>query len=545
MKLILLLLSLLILMTLAFKGYSTIITAPLLALMTIFFYKLITPNANISLIATYTELYMKGFANFIRNYFPLFLTGSIFAKLMDVSGYGQSIAATITKVFGKKQSILAVILSGALLTYGGVSLFVVAFVLYPIADTLFRQADIPKRLIPGAIALGTFTFTMTALPGSPSVQNVIPISYFGTDTFAAPVTGLIAGSLMFLLGFAWLKYRSLSALKKGEGYSGNIGNVSNAGTIENIENLKNLDYMGMNDSEKEMKLDPAFEKKIEHYDKETLHDSIRENGLTNSGLDHSEFSLKLDPCSETEIEHNRLELSETEMNDKSINYIPNFTKAIFPILLIFAINIFLSKCYYPRYSTTLLAPYNIDINNVTGTWSVILALVFATLAIIALEWNKLGSIKQLLSEGAQACFLPLINSSAIVGYGSVIQSIGIFETIQSIIFKISTNPLVNEALSVNIICGLTASASGGLEMALEAISPQLLQMAATHQISPQLLHRIATLSSGGLDTLPHNGAVITTLTICGLTHKDSYLDIFMTSVMIPVLVSFLMVLVNI
>lgn len=107
--------------------------------------------------------------------------------------------------------------SRAILTYGSVSLFVVAFVMLPVATALFREADIPKRLIPGCIALGAFTFTMTALPGSPQVQNTIPMTYFGTDTWAAPVLGIIAAVIMFVGGMLWLTYRSKMALKAGRG----------------------------------------------------------------------------------------------------------------------------------------------------------------------------------------------------------------------------------------------------------------------------------------------------------------------------------------
>ena len=166
-----LILSLSLIIFLAYKGYSTIITAPLVALLTVL---LIGGESNTHLMVHYTEVYMGGFANFVKNYFPIFLTGAIFAKLMEEALYAKSIANFITNRLGKDKTILAVVLAGALLTYGGVSLFTVAFVLYPIANVLFKEADIPKRLIPGTIALGAFTFTMTALPGTPEIQNVIP-----------------------------------------------------------------------------------------------------------------------------------------------------------------------------------------------------------------------------------------------------------------------------------------------------------------------------------------------------------------------------------
>ena len=209
-----LIISLSFIMYLAYMGYSTIITAPIIGLITI----LISLGFKGHLMANYTEVYMSGFSSFVKNYFPLFLTGSIFAKLMDEANYGKSIASFITNKLGKNKAILAIVLSGAFLTYGGVSLFVVAFILYPLANILFKEADIPKRLIPGTIALGAFTFTMTAIPGSPEIQNVIPMSYFGTDTFAAPVIGIIASIIMFTLGMLWLTKRAKDARRNGEGY---------------------------------------------------------------------------------------------------------------------------------------------------------------------------------------------------------------------------------------------------------------------------------------------------------------------------------------
>ena len=436
-------------MYLAYKGYSTIITAPIIAMITI----ILTTGFDAHLMANYTEVYMSGFANFIKNYFPLFMTGAIFAKLMEEVGYAKSIAHFITKKLGKDKSVLAVVLSGAILTYGGVSLFVVAFILYPIASMLFKEADIPKRLIPGTIALGAFTFTMTALPGSPEIQNVIPMKYFGTDTFAAPVIGIFASIMMLSLGMIWLTKRVKSAKANNEGY----GNYSDNISEENSENL------------------------------------------------------------------------------------PSIFKAMLPIIIIFITNLFFSKVYYENIDGSYLSKFNTTLSNVSGTWSVIIAIVLADIFILLTNFKKIKNIKSVLDTGVTNSFKPLLNSSAIVGYGSVIKSLAIFSVIQSFIFGISSNPIISEALSVNLICGLTASASGGLEISLNALAPTYLQMSHTLNIPPEILHRIASLSSGGLDTLPHNGAVITTLAICGLTHKEAYKDMFVTSVVIPIFVTTIVV----
>ena len=436
-------------MYLAYKGYSTIITAPIIAMITI----ILTTGFDAHLMANYTEVYMSGFANFIKNYFPLFMTGAVFAKLMEEVGYAKSIAHFITKKLGKDKSVLAVVLSGAILTYGGVSLFVVAFILYPIASMLFKEADIPKRFIPGTIALGAFTFTMTALPGSPEIQNVIPMKYFGTDTFAAPVIGIFASIMMLSLGMIWLTKRVKSAKANNEGYGNHSDNISE----ENYENL------------------------------------------------------------------------------------PNIFKAILPIIIIFITNLFFSKVYYENIDGSYLSKFNTTLSNVSGTWSVIIAIVLADIFILLTNFKKIKNIKSVLDTGVTNSFKPLLNSSAIVGYGSVIKSLAIFSVIQSFIFGISSNPIISEALSVNLICGLTASASGGLEISLNALAPTYLQMSHALNIPPEILHRIASLSSGGLDTLPHNGAVITTLAICGLTHKEAYKDMFVTSVVIPIFVTTIVV----
>ena len=445
-----LILSLSLIIFLAYKGYSTIITAPIVALLTVL---LIGGDSNTHLMVHYTEVYMGGFAGFVKNYFPIFLTGAIFAKLMEEALYAKSIANFITKNLGKDKTILAVVLAGAILTYGGVSLFTVAFVLYPIANVLFKESNIPKRLIPGTIALGAFTFTMTALPGTPEIQNVIPMRYFGTDTFAAPLIGVVASILMLLLGLTWLTYRVRKAHSNSEGY----GNY-------NIE------------------------------------DKSSEN-----------------------------------------KNIPKILLAVTPILIIFISNLFFSKVFYKLVDGSYLSKYNLVLDNVSGTWSVIISIVIAILFIILINFKKISNLNQVLNQGIYNSFLPLLSSSAIVGYGSVIKSLPVFITLQSVILNLSSNPIISEALSVNIICGITASASGGLTITLDALAPTFISMSQALNISPEIMHRIASLASGGLDTLPHNGAVITTLAICGLTHKDSYKDIFVTSVIIPIFVTALVV----
>lgn len=166
-------LALFLLVFLAYRGHSVIVIAPIIAVVAI----ITSSGMDSHIMANYTEVYMQGFANYVKNYFPLYLLGAVFAKLMEEAGYADAIADFVIAKLGVQRAVLSVVVACSILTYGGVSLFVVAFVVLPIAITVFRQADIPKRLIPGTIALGSLTFTMTALPGSPQVQNTIPMTY--------------------------------------------------------------------------------------------------------------------------------------------------------------------------------------------------------------------------------------------------------------------------------------------------------------------------------------------------------------------------------
>ena len=179
------LLSLGLLMYTAYKGFSVILMAPICALLAVF---LINPE---NVLPFYSGVFMPKMVGFIKDYFLVFLLGAIFGKVVEMSGIAESIAKTIVNLIGSKNAMLTVVLLGAILTYSGVSLFVVVFAVYPFANQLFRQANIPKRLIPGTIALGAFTFTMDALPGTPQIQNVIPTTFFGTNIYAAPMLGII------------------------------------------------------------------------------------------------------------------------------------------------------------------------------------------------------------------------------------------------------------------------------------------------------------------------------------------------------------------
>lgn len=436
-------LSLALLMYLAYRGISVLILAPILALVAVLFV------GGTPLLPTYTEVFMSNLANYTKQYFPIFMLGAIFGKVMDDTGCAKSIAHFIASKVGKDKAILAVVLSCAILTYGGVSLFVVAFAVYPIAAALYREANIPKRLVPGAIALGAFTFTMTALPGTPQIQNAIPMPFFGTDAYAAPIIGIVASIVMFGLGMLWLTYREKKAAKAQEGYG-----------------------------------------------------------------DHKE--------------------SEIAVFDES--KLPKFWVALVPILLVLVINFVLSRYYFPSTNGDYLAaaPYNTTLAKVMGTWSLIISLVVAIIVAIIINFKRFKSVKESVNKGVIGSLLAILNTSSEVGYGNVIASLASFAIIKAAILGISKNPLISEAISVNILAGITGSASGGMSIALGALGKTYLQMAQQFGISPEALHRIAAIACGGLDSLPHNGAVITLLGICGMTHRDSYKDIGICTVAIPI-----------
>lgn len=147
----------------------------------------------------YFEDYMMGYAGFLQNNFPLFLVGAIFGKIMEISGGATAVAHLIVRKLGANKTIIAVVVSCAVLACGGVSAFVLVFTMYPIAISLFREADIPRKFLPGTLAFGTVTFAMTS-PGTPQIQNIIPTKALGTNAMAARVVGIICGVFMFIVG---------------------------------------------------------------------------------------------------------------------------------------------------------------------------------------------------------------------------------------------------------------------------------------------------------------------------------------------------------
>ncbi|EGQ20439.1 UIT2 family protein [Sporosarcina newyorkensis 2681] len=408
-------LGLVVLMALAYLGWSIIWVAPIAA-------GIVALTGGLDLLDAYTDTYMSGFVSFAKAWFPVFMLGAIFGKLMEDTGMAKSVAVALTKVIGTKRAILGVLVSAAVLTYGGVSLFVVVFAVYPLALSLFKEANISRKLIPATVALGAFTFTMTALPGTPQIQNLIPIEYFDTSAMAAPLMGIIAALIMGVGGYLYLRRREKQLTEKGEVYT-----------------------------------EPEDQKIVD------------EGGNT-----------------------------------------PNFFLSILPLLaVLITLNMF--------------------------KWDVVISLIAGILLIMILNIHKFKGFVKAINSGASGSIAAIINTSAAVGFGSVVKAVPGFEKLTELLMGVKGNPLISEAISVNVLAGATGSASGGMGIALEALGSKYYQIALDTGMSPEAFHRVASLSSGGLDTLPHNGAVLTLLAITGLTHKESYKEIFVVAVLIPVI----------
>ncbi len=462
-------LALALLIYLAYRGISVLVLAPLVAAVAVAF------DAGAPLLASYTQMFMPAAGRFIALYFPLFLLGAIFGRFMEDSGAANAIALRFVDWLGARNAILAVVLACALLTYGGVSLFVVAFAIYPIAVAMFRNGDIPARLIPATIALGAFTFTMTALPGTPAIQNAIPMPYFNTTPFAAPGLGVITGLVMFGVGIMWLAYRARSAAISGEGYAS---------------------------------LGPGPERPPLR--------ELREHAQ-GEGYDLLELGPATAAPAETGV---------------------SFWLATTPIILVVLLNYAFSSIVLPGTNAEYLALPRYGettMETVKGLWAIICALLFANVYLIAISHSLRANLKRSLDDGANASALPIFNTASLVGFGAVIAALPGFETVRDLVLGIAPdNPLISLAVAVNVLAGMTGSASGGMSIALHTLGETYLSLAQSAGIDPALLHRVTSVATGGLDALPHNGAVITLLSICKLTHKDSYLDIFVVAVVGPI-----------
>jgi H+/gluconate symporter-like permease len=228
----------------------------------------------------------------------------------------------------------------------------------------------------------------------------------------------------------------------------------------------------------------------------------------------------------------------SESQNKNNKTLPGFLLSITPLLVVFVLNFIFSRYLFPALDASYLSTSlygNTSLDKVIGTWALVAALAIGVVALLALHFKHLENPMEKINQGTLDCMLPLFNTASEVGYGQVIATLSSFVVIKGLILGLfPSNPLISEAVAVNVLAGITGSASGGLSIALEALGASYLEMANSMGISPELLHRVASMSCGGFDTLPHNGAVITLLAICKSDHKRSYFDIFMVAVTFPV-----------
>ncbi|HWM46490.1 MAG TPA: GntP family permease [Xanthobacteraceae bacterium] len=453
------LLGLALLMWLAYRGWSILLVSPLAALVVAVF-------SQEPLLAHWTQTFMGGAARFVAQWFPLFLLGGLFGKLMGDSGSVSVIARSLTEKLGTSRTILAVVAASAIVTYGGVSVFVAFFVLAPLAHEMFRAADIPRRLLPATVGLGAFTFTMSVMPGTPSVNNAIPMPYFGTTTFAAPGLSIIASIIIFIFGMWWLGRAEAAARKAGEGY---VGKAEAAPVITEL---------------------------------------VREQAAPAGDFDPAE------------LPHGKPAASG-----------PTFAMAVLPLVVVIVTNFLMSLVVFPRLDFTFLSEPRwggTTIGAVSGIWSVIVALVAANLTVLLVNLQRLPSPRESLDAGANSAALPMLMIASLVGFGAVVAAVPAFELVRDAVFAIGGGPLVSLTVAMNVLAGLTGTASGGMAIVLNAFGGDFMRLATEHGIAPDLMHRITTMSAGTLDALPHNGTVLLLLQISGLTHRESYLDMVMT-----------------
>jgi len=458
-----------LLIWLAYRGWSVLLLAPATALVA-------AAVAREPLLAHWTQTFMGSAAQFLAQFFPLFLLGALFGKLMEDSGSVEAIARFMTERLGTRRAVLAVVLAGAVVTYGGVSVFVALFVLAPMAQAVFRAADVPRRLMPAAIALGTMTFTMSAFPGTPAIQNAIPMPFFGTTPFAAPGLGIVASAVMLGFGLWWLGRAEASARRAGESYGG--GSDIAPETI----------------SEDEI---------------------IRERATT---------AREFDPA---EIRHGR-----------HADAPPQIALAALPLAVVVSVNFLMSLFVLPRLDFSFLSQESwgaTSLSAVMGVWSVAVALAAAILTLILVNRQRLPSLRQSMDAGANASVLPAFTVASLVGFGAVVAMLPAFGMVREWVLSVGGGLLVSLAVATNVLAALTGSASGGMTIALDALGATYLRLAAEQGIDPALLHRVAVIGSGTLDSLPHNGAVVTLLAVCGTTHRESYLDIVVVAIVSAVL----------
>jgi H+/gluconate symporter-like permease len=326
-------------------------------------------------------------------------------------------------------------------------------------------------LMPAAIGLGTLTFTMTALPGTPAIQNAIPMPFFGTTPFAAPGLGIIASAIMLAFGLWWLTRAATKARRAGEGFGGGAGPAAAAMADDQL---------------------------------------VRERATVAREFDPAEIP-----------------------RGRHTDVAPPVALAALPLAVVVIVNLLMSFVVLPRLDFAFLAEDRwgaTTLPSVAGVWAVAVALAAAILTLIVTSYRQFPSLRESMDAGANASVLPTVTVASLVGFGAVIAALPAFSVVREWVLSIEGGPLVSLAVATNVLAALTGSASGGMTIALDALGETYMRLAAEQGINPALLHRIAAIGSGTLDSLPHNGAVLTLLAVCACSHRECYFDLVMVAI---------------
>lgn len=424
--------SLILMIYLTMRGVNLLIAAPFSALIAALFSGItLFPQLAKEGAPDFISGYMGGFTGFISSWWLMFLAGAIFGKVMEDSGAADSVSKWIVEKIGAKHAIFAVVVACAVLTYGGVSLFIVAFSVFPMALSLFKEANLPRRFIPATLALGSVTFTMTSA-GSPEIQNWIPIQYLNTTPYAGWLVSLIVAIFMALVGYLWLKHMVNKAIAKGETF---------------------------------------IAKAADHLDKDD----------------------------------NRP--------------LPSPVLSLLPLIVVLGLSFIFHKSL--------------------GTSALIIALIGGIITTYLISYKYMQNREKAIAEGTLGAIIAIANTAAVVGYGGVVKQTEAFLTTVDFMTQIPGSPLIGGAVAVSVLAGLTGSSSGGQSIALPLIAPHYIDMG----VNPEALHRVVAIASGSLDTLPHSGYVVTTITaIAGESHKAAYPAMGALTVIAPLLGTMLAIL---
>lgn len=408
--------ALICLMILVYKKVNIILASIICCLITAIF-------SGLPLLTSLKESYMSGFAEFIINNFLIFAFSALFGKMMEVSGAASSFAKMMYNILGTKYAVFGCMIATSLLVYGGVSNFVIVFTMFPIFRSVFKKADLPHTLIPGAIYAASATFAASMLPGTPSLNNLIPMPYLDTPATAAPVVGLICSAVTIILIFLYFQYEFNKARKSGQHF------IETGDVIE-----------------------------------------VESNSDTKANI-----------------------------SDGLIATIPM-------IALVISLNLF---------SLDILISMTISI----------------LIALIIYHKKLVGKIGSSIHDGFSSAGTAVLNTSAVVGFGAVVKTTVGFQTIINALIGIGGTPLLSLGIATTLIAGATGSGTGGLGIAMQVLADHYLSMG----LNPEIIHRVASIASIGLDSLPHNGLVVTVILACGCNHKQSYKPIFVTSVVITLI----------